>query len=413
MTAFDDRFTGHVVFTTLEELCTQLDDSVEHLPSSSTDIREQHARLDQVADYVERVLGSADPSLTPETLLDALNKSIQAAANEVQAFMGNPQLPHLVSANNHADAALQQVAGMNVPLVPADVEGLRDDIVKFRRSAGQHLGNLEKDVAAAKTAVDQKVGEAQKNIQQTTAQIESKLTEVEAEKKAVETLRTQLQSQFSEAQDRRSKEFNEAVSDRTKQFQELVNESRGSLEEQLDALTAKTNEYLEEFEVRRKEVQEVVGAIGADALSGGFNKTAVAEKSAADAWRWIGVIIFGAAIAAAGLLFGPLHEATELAQIGAKAVIVLPLVGLGTYALKESGKHRRVQWRNRRLAIELASIDPYLALFEDTERNAVKKALIERWFAQPEAQSKGDDSYNPSAAVRIAEQAMDLLGRKP
>lgn len=114
---------------------------------------------------------------------------------------------------------------------------------------------------------------------------------------------------------------------------------------------------------------------------------------------------------AAGLLFGPLHEVTELMQIGAKAVVVVPLVGLGTYALKESGKHRRVQWRNRRLAIELASIDPYLALFDDTERNTVKKALVERWFAQPESPMK-DEEYSPSALVRIVEQALELLGKK-
>lgn len=92
-------------------------------------------------------------------------------------------------------------------------------------------------------------------------------------------------------------------------------------------------------------------------------------------------------------------------------MIVIPLVGLGTYALKESGKHRRVQWRNRRLALELASIDPYLALFDDTERNTVKKALVERWFAQPESPAR-DDDYSPSAAVRIIEQALELLGKK-
>lgn len=158
-----------------------------------------------------------------------------------------------------------------------------------------------------------------------------------------------------------------------------------------------------------------MGAIGADALSGGFNKTATAEGKEADRWRWVGVVLFVLAIAAAALLFGPLHETTELARIGAKAVIVIPLIGLGTYAFKESGRHRRVQWRNRRLALELASIDPYLALFEDSERNAVKKDLVERWFAQQNAPFKEgfvEESYSPSALVALAEKALGLLGKR-
>lgn len=409
MTVFDNRFTKHAVFTTIGNLRTHLDAAEEHL--ATTDLQEQHARLTQVADYIERALKSAEPSLTSKAALDALNTSVQRAANEVQAFVNTKQKPSLVNANNQADAALQQVATLNVPLVPADVEGLRDDVANFRKSAGQHLRNLEKSFAATEKSLNQKSEQAQQGISQTSLQIQAKLAEVESEKKALETLRTQLQGQFSEAQDRRSKEFNEAVSERTKQFQELVSETRGTLEEQLEALTEKAGEYLEDLEQRRLEVQEVVGAIGADALSSGFSKAAIDEEGAADLWRWIGVGLFTAAIGAAALLFGPLHQATELMQIGAKAVVVIPLVGLGTYALKESGKHRRVQWRNRRLAIELASIDPYLALFEDGERNTVKKALVERWFAQPESPGK-DEEYSPSALVRIVEQAMGLLEKK-
>jgi len=410
MTVFDDRFANHAVFATLKTLRTQLEAAEEHL--STTDLQEAHARLGQVADYVERILNAAEPALTSKALLDALNTSLQNAANEVQAFMNTNQPARLIgNANNNADAALQQVASLNVPLVPSDVEGLRDDVTNFRRSAGQHLRNLEGDIAKAKASLEEQVQQTQQSIRQTGHQIQAKLTEVENAKQAVETSRQHFQSQFSEAQDRRSTEYSRAVDERTKQLQEFINDAQDKLDAELKALTEKAGEYLKELEDRRAEVQKVVGAIGADALSGGFNKTALAEARAANLWRWIGVALFLLAIAAAALLFGPLHQATELTRIGAKAVIVVPLIGLGTYAFKESGRHRRVQWRNRRLALELASIDPYLALFEDGDRNTVKKELIERWFAQPESPLK-DDSYSPSALVRLAETALGLLGKK-
>lgn len=195
------------------------------------------------------------------------------------------------------DSALEQVASLNVPQVPADVEGLRDDVTKFRRSAGQHLGNFEKEVATAKQTLDQQVKEAQQSVRQTTTQIESKLAEVESEKKALETAKQQFQSQFSEAQDRRSKQFNEAVNERTKQFQELVGDAQSKLDAGLDALIEKGDEYIEQLKKQRDDARRVSDEIGADALSGGFQSAANVEKTAADRWRWVGVIVFSLAIA--------------------------------------------------------------------------------------------------------------------
>lgn len=414
MGTFDDRFTNHPVFQALEQLRTHLDAAEEHL--SSPELREAHARLVQVAGHIERVLNAAEPALTSKSALDGLGKAVQNTANEVQAFVNTKQAPRLVgNANNQADTALLHAGKLYVPLVPEDVEGLRDDVANFRRSASQHLRYLEQELEGAKTSLDQQVKQSKQSIEQTTNQIQTKLQEVENTKQGLETARQQFQKQFSEAQDRRSTKFSTAVEERTKELQQFFADSRERLDDLLDALVEKGDEYIEQLEQRKAEVEKLVGAIGADALSGGFNKTAGQEGKAADLWRGIGVLLFVAAIAAAALLFGPLHEATELTRIGAKAVVVLPLIGLGTYAFKESGRHRRVQWRNRRLALELASIDPYLAHFEEGERNEVKRELVSRWFAQPNVLFSGnidEDSYSPSALVNLAERALGLLGRR-
>lgn len=415
MTVFDERFTNHAVFDTLTNLRTQLREAEDHL--STPELEEAHARLVQVADYVDRVLESAEPALTPLGPLNNLNSSLQKTTNLVQQFIQNKQADRLVNqANSHIDNALAQARSIYVPVIPEEVEGLRKDLVKFRRSAGQHLRRTKDAFKEARSALTKQLQESQKKIEQTAQQIETKLNEVEQAREGLVTARDQFQSQFSKAQDRRSTEFSKAVDERTQKLQELVTESQKELDNQLSGLVTKADAYIDQLEERKAEVEKVVGAIGADALSGGFNKTAASEGTSADRWRRGGVVFFVLAIAAAALLFGPLHEATELAQIGAKAVIVVPLIGLGTYAFKESGRHRRVQWRNRRLALELASIDPYLALFEESERNAVKKDLVERWFAQQNAPFRkefdDDDAYSPSALVALAEKALGLLGKR-
>lgn len=414
MTVFDDRFTNHAVFDSLAKLRARLREAEDLL--STPELEEAHARLVQVADYIGRVLESAEPALTPLGTLNNLNSSLQQTTNLVQQFIQNKQADRLVNqANSHIDNALAQARSIYVPVVPEEVEGLREDVITFRRSAGQHLRRTKDEFNEARSALTNQLQEAQKKIEQTVQQIGTKLKEVEQARQGLVTAREQFQSQFSEAQDRRSTEFSKTVDERTQRLQELVTESQKKLDDQLSGLVEKADAYIDQLEERKAEVEKVVGAIGADALSGGFNKTAGAEGKVADRWRGIGVLLFLLAIGAAALLFGPLHEATELARIGAKAVIVIPLIGLGTYAFKESGRHRRVQWRNRRLALELASIDPYLALFEDSERNAVKKDLVERWFAQQNAPFKedfDDDAYSPSTLVALAEKALGLLGKR-
>jgi len=411
MSAFDDRFVNHAVFQTLANLRAQLDAAEEHL--ATTDLQEAHARLVEVADYIDRVLNAAEPSLSSKASLDALNSALQSTGNEVQQFVNTKQAARLIgNANTQADAAIQQARVMYVPLVPEEVEGLKDGLASFRRSAGQHLRSLEQEAATAKTSLEQQVDQARQSVAQTTQQIQTKLQEVEQAKQGLDNAVRQHESQFSTAQEERRKQFSESVEKRSEEFRSIVEGARTQLKEKLDMLVATGTGYIETLESLKAQVEEIVGAVGATALSGGFNETADTERRSANVWRWIGVGVTAVALLVAYYAVEPLHSTTQWTRLGAKAILVLPLLGLATYALKESAKHRRVQWRNRRVALELASIEPYLMLYPDEERNQIKKDLVERWFAQPEPVGDKDDDVSPSTLLRLLEQAINLLGKR-
>ena len=61
------------------------------------------------------------------------------------------------------------------------------------------------------------------------------------------------------------------------------------------------------------------------------------------------------------------------------------------YAANESSKHRERERLNRKVHLELASIDAYLVLLPDNERNKIKGDLTEKFFGVPILKEKGDE----------------------
>lgn len=65
------------------------------------------------------------------------------------------------------------------------------------------------------------------------------------------------------------------------------------------------------------------------------------------------------------------------------------------------------------MELELASINPYLALLPEQEQNAVKIELAKRFFGQnePTATGKGDKEVTGSA-LDLLRMALEMLAKK-
>lgn len=410
MTVFDDRFTDHAVFGTLDTLRERLDQAEEFL--STPELEEAHARLVEVADYIKRVLNAAEPALAPLPALNGINQHVQQTSNSVQQFLQNKQLGPLNQANNQIDNALTQARLIYVPLVPEEVEGLRDSVVRFRQSAGQHLRYLQNDFTQARKDLNQQLQQAQQSIQQTGQQIQTKLAEIEKAREGLAEAVRQHQGQFSEAQERRSKDFSEAKEQRAKELQDLIASSQKKLDEEMEKLVESTQPYLDHLKKVEEEAVAVAGAIGSAALTAGFKQSADGEAKAAFWLQIAGIAATVIALVVAYFAIEPLHSTTQWTRLGGKAILVLPLLGLAGYFFKESSKRRRVAWRNRRLATELASIGPYLERYPEEQSNEIKKVLIERWFAQPEPVDTKEENASPSMFLQVINRLIDLVPKQ-
>jgi hypothetical protein len=141
----------------------------------------------------------------------------------------------------------------------------------------------------------------------------------------------------------------------------------------------------------------LVGVIGSTGMAGGYQLSAKSEGNAANRWRWMTV---AAVVAAVGFNVGLIVAFDfEWSELAVKAFVTVPLLARQTEATPgtESAKHRREEQRNRRVELELASLEPILALLPETERQEIKKKLAFRYFGH------SDDDHRQGGEVEAPE----------
>jgi hypothetical protein len=403
MSLWDEQFESHGVWAALASAREQLEAADEQIQDG--DQRESHARLGRVLDYLESALKATDPELVPTGVLDQLAATVNQLAALVQQFIASPQQALLDQANAQADQAITQALPLASNVAPADAQELQAAVSSFRRSAGQHLRNVEADVQA----VDTKAAA-------TAATLAEQEAKIEAQDARLDTVVTDFQAQFSAAQDARQTQFAQAVEEGRAQFRTTVTEGETALKATTDAATTKLTELLTEVEEKNtamvtaaqeradkqfKESREeslkttaeldellekavkTVGAIGSTGMAGGYKIVADDEKKQADRWRIVTAVALLGAIGAT--IFAVAHGVTHGFHVDtffAKWAISVPFAALAGYAGRESSKHRDEATGNRKIELQLASLDTYLVSLPEEKQEEIKAKLADRFFGE-------------------------------
>lgn len=368
MTDWDDRFTSHPVHQDLANALTAVR-KLKLPKKAAAEVEEARQRLDRALSHVQAVLKAADPELTIPVVLDGVQAQIPQLNAQLDYADGEGDDPsYLNTANQHADAMLQSVAGITPRVVGQDdAARLQESATNFRQSVGQLVRHVREEAEALEEDIEK----------QRTATAEL-LAEVEGQKGRVDLIISEHQEQFTAEQSERDQQFKEAEN-------ALENRARGVLNN------------LDELEVKAKKQLDVIGVIG---MSAGYKQEADKEESAANIWRRVAV---GTAVLAIALNIALIisiasgwpEEDFEWDRQVPRVLVTISLLALASYAGVESSRHRRRQEVNRQIEKELASLDPYLALFDDDAKKDIKKAKFDLFFkgrtARPITDSDADD----------------------
>jgi hypothetical protein len=452
MSEWVDRFENHLIHSQIQQINDLLDQVGKHA-EKQVDSLEDYNRLTQIISFISNSLSNTDPLLAANPTLKNLSSHAQNIIQELSSYNANQNRGHLVNANNHADNLLVQ-GRMLVPVTQVtDIDGLRESIGNFRKSAGQYIRYLEEDFKKLQIQINDL---SSKGIEIS--------NDINVQKGRLDTAISQFQQQFSDSAEKRREQFAisekqrndehvQALENLEKKFSELAiqnnekftaflkvieDESRTKLEEfnekliaidgrsqlisekiqdeaktQMETLEVDSTDIINVLWEKKEEASNLVQIIGNIGVTGNFQKIANQEKETADWLRKVALLLMTGMVIVIGLTIFISAEngfdwKLSLFRIGAALVLAVP----ATYAASESTKHRNAEYRNRQAELELASIDPFLEKMPDATKYELKAKLTERFFGTSRSEEIAKEKISSSSLFDLIKLTIENLTKK-
>jgi hypothetical protein len=429
MSEWTSRITEHRIWNLMKDYGPILDDALK-IDDIEPTTEESIRRLKAVLTLSGKRLGAAEPLTVSPSALDSIAGAMETQKSEIAAFITDRNPAHVVNANVAADTVSMLLAQIPSIERPEELISLMQAVTSYRTSIEEQMRASTVSRSESKAQIDsltaglaqlqgQLEGERQKIAAQAAeyqkafadAQDSRSKTFGETILKIQENLTKTLsdqQGQFSVAQENRNAQFTSAERDSQKRFADLLadytkrlsdrdtefgkeqNAATLAAQEKLSELNEsyqrEAKKILEKVNQHREEVEKLVGVIGTLGVTSGYQTTA--NRSRHSMWFWQGVTV----AAMCGLVyfayraFLPSIQADFRWESFAARVFLTITVGvLAAYAGTQADRFFHMEKSNRKLALELAAIDPFIALLPQDEQYKFKLEIGRRSFAQEEA----------------------------
>jgi hypothetical protein len=315
------------------------------------------------------------------------------------------------------------------------VEGVREGVVAFRRSAGQHLRHLE----AAADETEKRIQELADRIRETTSEIQSQKGRLD---QAIATFQEQFQtgeqaraSEVRNAEAKRQEQFTQAQQQRTEAHDQLSSEWKNTLAglaqeyekrfevlaEDSDTTFAEKRSQFDEaakaalaiLNEQREEAKKIVRVIARTGMAGGYQEVADQEGRRALGWHAIGVVaVVGLVVFAIVAFVATLAPDVEWTVFGARLFVAAAFGLLAAYAERQANRHADSERRNRRWQLVLASVNPYLTDLPEERQHEIKALIAEKVFAASEPVAGAENNVGAASLFKLLQVAVENLTKR-
>jgi hypothetical protein len=449
MSVWDQRIRNHGVWAAMKALGPAIDNVVA-VPEIEAEALVGLERIRAALAFIGKRLAAADPFTCFPSPLDTISERLIGALALIERFPSERNIQLIIDANMGIDTALEFVNRVPVQM-DGDIGTLVESTTSFRTDLERRLFASRNAQEQAKGYIDElqaKVAELSGTIQserdrvsQTIAEYQRQFAEGQ-EKRAhdsndilnqaqqrITAITADYQSQFSSGQETRNKEFSEARSTQEQRFNALLQDDTTrhaeqntaaandraellrSIQEKLADLntdfagTAKN--ILKEIEADRTRVEKLVGVIGNLGVTSGYLRAANHARYSMWVWQALALAAMITLSYLAFHTFSLLEDKTGHFNWGGfagRAIFLASLGVIAAYAASQADKLYNSEKRNRRLALELEAIGPYLAPLSEDERNKFRVLMGERTF--------GREELSPEMNERSPSTVLDILMSK-
>ena len=149
------------------------------------------------------------------------------------------------------------------------------------------------------------------------------------------------------------------------------------------------------------------GTIG---IVGGFQQFANKERNAATFWKVIALLSFSGLIIFGILSFKLTVETTfSWGILGARLFAASTFGILAAYAARLADKHDFSEKLNRKMELELASIDPYIVNLPAEFKHNIKKQLSDKLFGQYDVLKTTNEEKVSNSSIDLIKTSLGLL----
>jgi hypothetical protein len=436
MSTWTEKYKSNGVWAQLELLGPAIDQALQR-DESSIEQRDTLERIRAALTFVGKRLGAADPSLASESGLNAIGECLRQATVHLQSFSSTGDNNQLLNGNAQLDTALvQSVSAVFVPGA-VELEGLENTVSQYRLAMAQQLALYHKQVednSAALNAADARLKEVQAAITAEQQRVATAFNEWQGQFGAAQAAREQqgtsqtasFQEQFSnaqaardtahaEAQTKREERFNELHAQYSKSFAERAAElekdhdaTKAALDKSVTSLTdsyeARAAAILGSVEGKQAEVEKLVGVIGNLGVTSGHTKAANSALWSLRFWQAVAVAAMLFLVYVAYSRFLPAAEVHEAQAVAAgssirageaparkgfdwsgfaiRVYVSLTVGVLAAYAGTQADKYYRIERKNRKMALELEAIGPFLAPLPEEDKQKFRLTIGDRSFGR-------------------------------
>lgn len=420
---------------------------------------EENLSLDRVrlvVTHTESRLAAAESALISPASLSALSEGFAEIRTRLEAFAEHKDLRQLRAANLRADDIVAQVAQISTLTNPREVEALvaavsnarsvMERTVKEARRRGDEAkagaDSLLRQLENSKEAIhaeQQRIAQALSEFQQKFADAQERRNSeyTDALRQAVQDLAqitTEQQGQFSTAQDARSREhqtdqrtrearFAELIADYTErltvqnaefasQREAFVRNFEQDLKTRATEFSEKAAAVVQAIERQKVHVEKLVGVIGNLGVTSGYLTNANHARKSLWLWQFVTVCSMIALVVLAFVTLDLLKgqgDPTNWGLITGRLFLLIAAGLLAAYASRQGDRFFELEKRNRRLALELEAIGPFVAPLRIEEQEKFRLQIGERSFGKDEGQEPSDKSLTTLRDLLASKEGRQLL----
>jgi len=434
--AFADA--GLIPLSTLDKLGGAFSNTRANLESFANsrnvgDLQRANSAADEVivaASDIGIPLGAAELSAFAERAREyttALDEGLAGVKRGIH--LAGPRLLELESRVTELVRSVETIESRSAEALANQEAAVQSQLAELKRWADSQANRLEQTLAEHQRQHSEAQERRSLELLETIRSTQQQLAQVTSEQ----------QGQFSQAQEARNRDFNEAQSSRQGKYEDVLSEFAKRLSEQNESFSAERLNLTRKWEANinqldyeycreargilevitnhKRDVEKLVGVIGALGVASGYQKTANHARRAT--WIWQGVTVV-AILGLIGLAWAtlPLVEdksgTVHWGVFAGRVLLTLACGVLAAYAGSQADKQFTLEARNRRLALEFEAMEPYVAPLPQTEQDKFRILFGERSFGRPDAGDLSGTGKSPATvldllATKEGRQIIDLL----